>query len=76
MSDENKELNEAKMDGFGLIQMYQSGFLDGVNHNRPTKKYIFWDEIKEACLKAFEFRYVNKINKAIRMSKKYKGVKK
>ena len=70
----NKEIKEAKDEGQGLVQMYQAGFLDGVKFCRKNP-FIFTKHqlessdkksfllVSEACKKAFEVRFIKKIQK-------------
>lgn len=66
--NKKKELCEAENERRGLMQMYQAGFYDGYNYDliRP-KKFSF---LKKMCLKAFEFRFVKKISKFMKVDKK------
>ena len=65
----NKELAQAEQDRHALIEMYQAGFYDGYNSNKiiPSK---FNQKIRKKCIKAFELRFVkrlqNQINKVRR----------
>ena len=70
VDDELKENNDI---GQGLVQMYQAGFLDGWNfrvkqlkEHRKTEKPIY-TQIMDECKKAFEFRFVNKLQGKIKM---------
>ena len=56
-----KEITQAKDDARALLEMYQAGFLDGTG-----KK---WDDVKENCKKAFEFRFINKVQKKLKKRK-------
>lgn len=67
------KINEAKMDGTALIQMYQAGYLDGVNRGRNVKKQKFYRDIVKDCKKAFEFRFVNKIQSKLAVRKVKNG---
>ena len=60
---QNKEIEEAKDIGQGMVQMYQAGFLDGYNHsNSQNKKFR---DIKDLCKKAFEKRFVKELQKLL-----------
>lgn len=70
-------LNEnLKSDATSLIQMYQAGYLDGYIFNKKinlTEKEL-WKTIREDCKNAFEFRFIDKMNKATNTRRN--GVKK
>ena len=51
---------EIKQDAHALLQMYQSGFLDGFKFATKTRKRDVWDYIKKDVIKAFEKRFINK----------------
>ena len=60
----------------GLIQMYQSGFLDGYIASKRQKKKVFynkdkiWVEIKNICKENFEGRFMNRLKKNLKKHKK------
>jgi hypothetical protein len=57
-------LISVEQDRLALMQMYQAGFLDGYNANSFKNKT--WENIKEKCKKAFEFRFMKRIEKGVR----------
>mgnify|MGYP001495016043 CR=1 FL=1 len=67
-----------KQDAEALIQMYQSGFLDGFmiygvrGSGFRSKKGInkYWERIKNECRKSFEKRFVNKMQENLTKLKK------
>ena len=65
----SKELKQAVDYGAELIQMYQSGFLDGYKCKRPKMKHLsnakIFLKIAPNCKVAFEKRYAMKIQKKI-----------
>ena len=55
-----KQDREIKQDAHALLQMYQSGFLDGFKFGTKTRKRDVWDYIKKDVVKAFNKRYIDK----------------
>ncbi len=64
----NKEIKQASEDGKDMIQFYQAGFLDGFNCEK--EKITKWRKLKKKCLKAFEIRFVCKLQGAIKKEMK------
>lgn len=44
-------------DAYALMQMYQAGFLDGVNTIRRRKMTIYSKKLQKACTSCFEIRF-------------------
>jgi len=58
------KLTEAEQEQRALIQMYQAGFLDGVNAYRKKNKLFV--EIGDKCKRAFEHRYIKAMDKGVK----------
>ena len=75
MTTKDKIIKKENADiGQGLVQMYQAGFLDGALYIGKITHKCFKTDMKnksmqENCKKAFEIRFVNKLQGKIKLKK-------
>lgn len=59
---------EAQDSGQALVQMYQSGFLDGYAIAKDMP--VVFSEISEKCKKSFDKRFMRQLKKQIKKARK------
>ena len=65
--------HEAESERLALLQMYQAGFIDGYNTHAPIFRK-FDKGMKKLCIKAFNLRFIAKIQKEVAKQKNEKKV--
>ena len=64
------KLQLAEAERAALIEMYKAGFLDGFNWTKAKNRKF--KEVQHLCKKAFEFRFIKKIQRGLKKCSKKK----
>jgi hypothetical protein len=56
---QKSEISRAEEIKMALMQMYQAGFLDGINDKYRFKRRRWSELLRHKCIKAFETRFKN-----------------
>ena len=70
-----QQISKAEERKMALIQMYQAGFLDGINDKYKVKRRRWNNILKKKCIIAFETRFEN-VKKVVERGYKRYGKRK